>query len=234
VPEYLSPRRASTVPATVRQEREGEADFGLALHRRVVLAAGRSANLRFVFAIMAGWEMPGVAWSRSSIRARRRHTLLASPVVVCEHAWEWLLWRGPIAWPHVRKTRPTLCWRASNSSTARTRPTAKTCSRSQARPHRRPRWSTHGPPNLGTTTTARTDVAVCAGTTPKSSGATPKKSDAQWREAEDARFGFATTIHQATGSASVPISRPPRFPYSDRESRAGAAVRWRQRRHRHA
>jgi hypothetical protein len=76
---------------------------------------------------------------------------------------------------------------------------------SPARPHPPRRWSMRGPRNLGTTTTARTDVAACAGTTPKSSGATPKKWDARWREAKDARCGFATTIRQATGSASGPI-----------------------------
>jgi hypothetical protein len=42
-----------------------------------------------------------------------------------------------------------------------------------------PRWSTRGPRNLGTMTTPRTDVAACAGTTRRSSGATPKKWDAQ-------------------------------------------------------
>src|SRR5260370_3510710 len=78
-----------------------------------------------------------------------------------------------------------------------------------ARPHHRRKWSTPGPPNPETTTTARTDAAACAATTPKSSGATPKKWDAQWREAEAARFGFATMIRQATGPASGPIELPP-------------------------
>ena len=80
------------------------------------------------------------------------------------------------------------------------------CSRSPARPHRPRRWSTRGPRNPGTTTTLRTDVAACAGTTRKSSGAARKKWDARWRGQEDERSGFATTIRQATGWASGRIS----------------------------
>jgi hypothetical protein len=121
---------------------------------------------------------------------------------------EWLLWRGPVGWKYVRETGPILSWREGSSSTARTRPTARTCSKSRARPHHPRRWSRYGPRKFRTTTTNRTDVAACVGTTLKSFGVTQKKSDAQWREEEDARFGFATTIRPATGSASGPISRP--------------------------
>src|SRR5579862_4911624 len=105
--------------------------------------------------------------------------------------WARLLWHGPTGSQHDRKTGPTLFWRAGNSSTAPTRPTERTCSRSGARPHRPLRWSTRGLRNLGTTTTARTDAAGSVGTTHKSSGATPKRWDAQWREAKDGRCGSA-------------------------------------------
>jgi hypothetical protein len=70
----------------------------------------------------------------------------------------------------------------------------------------RPNSTYGGPRSPATTTTAQTDVAACAGTTRKSSGPAPRKWDAQWPEAEDARFGFATTIRRAIGPASGPIN----------------------------
>jgi len=47
---------------------------------------------------------------------------------------EWLLWLGPLGWRYVRKTGPILSWREGSSFTARTRPTARTCSKSRAHP----------------------------------------------------------------------------------------------------
>ena len=133
------------------------------------------------------------------------HAACSLPTTLCGREWECLPWRGPTGWPRDRKTGRTRSWRASNSSTVQTRPTARTCSRLPVRLHRLRKWSTPGRRNLGTTTTFRTDAAVCAGTTRKSSGVTRKKWDAQWREGEDARSGSATTIRQATGSAGGPI-----------------------------
>ncbi len=125
----------------------------------------------------------------------------------CGRGRECLRWHGPIGWPRARKTGRTVSWRAGNSCTVQSRPTARTCTRLTVRRHRRRRLSTRGRRSLETTTTFRTDAAACAGTTRKSSGATRKKWDAQWREGEDARSGSATTIRRATGPAGGPTKR---------------------------
>ena len=80
---------------------------------------------------------------------------------------EWLLWLGPLGWRYVRKTGPILSWREGSSFTARTRPSAKTCSRSQGQPHHPGKWSWRGQPRPKTTITTRTNAMVYAGTTRK-------------------------------------------------------------------
>src|SRR5262245_9294611 len=56
--------------------------------------------------------------------------------------------------------------------------------------------------NRRITTTIRMDAAMCAAITRKSSGGIQGKWDAPWREPEAGKFGSATTIRQATWSAS--------------------------------
>src|SRR2546429_9809828 len=74
-------------------------------------------------------------------RAAAAPSGLARETLAAHNAVRARVGAAPLAWSDRLAARArigrTLSWRASNSPTARTRSTVRTCSRSRARPHRR-------------------------------------------------------------------------------------------------
>lgn len=150
------------------------------------------------------WMVMLLSGTGASGRLKRRPIwcVRCSPrTMPCGPEWEWLLSCGPSVWLLCRDSGPKRWWRAGSSVIARTPLSGRICSRSEAQPRRRMKWSARGPRNCATTTTAPTDAAAFAAITRRSSGATLRKWDAPWPEAAVAKCGSATTIRQETGPA---------------------------------
>jgi len=125
---------------------------------------------------------------------------MLAATTLCGRAWECLPWRGPIGWPHVRKTGRTLSWRAALHP-----PSKLDLRRELVRDHRcgcLPRAV------LNAWAAESRDYDYISN---RCSGVCGHYTQIVWRDTkevgcamargEDARSGSAITIRQATGPA---------------------------------